>query len=138
LLSAAIDRARDLPGRVADARQLSGRLHAHRALLERRLVRVRRDAAIAAENGSEFCQRRAMRVAAALSDEIAHADALIAELTLVRDKLRRERRSFVRRIDYCERVVRRMPEGVERDRLLRVIDDARASVYTLTRGDAKH
>lgn len=138
LLASVIERSRDFPGRVADVRRLANRLIAHRAELQRKLESAHRDARSALGGGREFCGRRSTRIAHSLAEEIQHAEALLSELTCVRRRLGRERRGMLHRINVCERLARDLPDGDERTRLLDVIRHARASLQTLTRGEAKH
>jgi hypothetical protein len=157
LLAATLAKASELPGRARDARELRRRLLGVRAELTRRLARL--EGAIASERamGREFCARRAGIEAMSIREEMADTEAMLAEVDRVFRRLRREQRDAAVRLDACAAVAAGMAEGPERDRALRLVEEARAaltvpgrfgepagsrtaptcSAYTFTRGDTK-
>ena len=150
LLAATLARARELPGRVADAIELRARLEALRDDLSVCLARARCEIAMAGRLGRDFSARRAAGTARALDEELGDAEAMLEEVIRVMRRLRREARALDHRLAMCASLVAEMPPCPERERALELIAHARASLvaspradvtldvlYTLTRGELK-
>jgi hypothetical protein len=153
LLAAALARARELPGRAADAAEMGARLEALRSDLEVCLARARCEAATEGRLGREFGARRARAHALALAEEIEDVDAMLEEVERVARRVRREARAVDHRLAMCAALVAELPPCPERARALALVERARAelsaapggtqasaaldALYTLTRGELK-
>jgi len=150
LLAATLARARELPGRMADAVELSMRLEALRDDLAVCLARARCEMVTAGRLGRDFSARRAAGTARALDEELGDAEAMLDEVVRVMRRLRREARSLDHRLAMCASLVAEMPPCPERERALELVERTRASltvvpragatidaVYTLRRGELK-
>jgi hypothetical protein len=124
-LAAAIERARELPGRATDARELRQRLTMGLARLDRKRERIRAEIAAAKEKGHEFAARRLRADLRGVEEERADASAMLAEVDRVLDRLRRERRSLLYRLGCGEALADALPPGSCQVKLREAIEDAR-------------
>jgi hypothetical protein len=150
LLATTLARARELPGRMADAIELAARLEALRDDLTVCLARARCEMATAGRLGRDFSARRAAGTAHALDEELGDAEAMLGEVMRVMQRLRREARALDHRLAMCASLVVELPPCPERDQALELVERTRASLaapprasstvdvlYTFTRGELK-
>ena len=128
LLATALGRARELPGRIADAAELRERLQAHRSRVMIRIARAECEAATARQLGRDFMAHRARAEARALHDEAADVDAMLDEVGRVLKRLRREARSLAHRLSLCSAFAEGLPDGPDRARLAALVARARAEL----------
>jgi hypothetical protein len=150
LLATTLARARELPGRMADAAEVAARLEAMRDDLAVCLARARCEAASAGRLGRDFSARRAAATARALDEEIDDVEAMLGEVGRVARRLRREARALDHRLAMCASLVLELPPCPEREQAVELIERTRATLgaprasaaaagplYTLTRGELK-
>jgi hypothetical protein len=128
LLATAIARARELPGRLADATELRDRLLAHRSKMAVSLAQAECDAVTSRRLGRDFTAHRARAEAQKLHEELADADAMIDEVERVLRRLGREARSLDHRLTLCAAFASELPAGPERARVVGLVERARAEI----------
>jgi len=125
LLAAALTRAADVPGRLADAAELRVRLEETRFELELRVLRMTRAVERAKARGRELDARRFDATIAALDEELEDVDAMLDEVERVQRRLAREVRTTEQRLAAFASLAAELPRGPERARLLDLVDGAR-------------
>lgn len=124
-LAATIERAQELPAKVSDAQRLRYRLLLRQVEIERKVHALESEAALARQSGQEFTTRRLLAQARALVEEQTDTTAMIGEVEHVLQRLRRERRSLLYRLDCGESLVAAFPPGPIQDNLHAMLEDAR-------------
>jgi hypothetical protein len=128
--AATLERAQELPGKVADAQRLRYRLLLRQAEIERRILRLDSDIAIARTTGHEFNARRLTAEVRTLEEERIDATAMLLEVDRVLQRLRRERRSLIYRLACGEALIDAFPPGPRKITLHEMLNNARRRLVT--------
>ena len=131
-LAATLDRAQELPGRVADAKRFRCRLVVRQAEVERKLRVLDGELATAHETGRDFLARRIMAEIRGLDEERVDILVMLNEVDRVLQRLRRERRTLLFRLGSGEALVAAFPPGPKRTALTEILKDARKNLVAHT------
>jgi hypothetical protein len=131
-LAATLDRAQELPGRVADAKRFRCRLVVRQSEVDRKMRHLDRELATAKEVGREFNARRIAAEMRGLDEERTDILVMLEEVDRVLQRLRRERRTLLFRLGSGDALVEAFPPGPKRTALAEILNDARQNLVAKT------
>lgn len=123
-IAATLERAREFPGRLADARKLRRRLVLRAACVEQRVADCQRQMSEAREHGREFVERKLRAEIRALEEERLDTSALLGEVERVFQRLRRERRTLLYRLECGLALVESGSTRSRRESIRQLFDEA--------------
>jgi hypothetical protein len=124
-IAATLERAGEFPGKLADARKLKHRLLLRAAGVEQRVLASRRELELARATGQQIVERRLKTHIRELEEERLDTAALLGEVDRVFQRLRRERRTLLYRIECGEALVGTIPMQARRDNVRALFEEAR-------------
>jgi chromosome segregation ATPase len=131
-LAATLDRVHELPGRVADAKRFRCRLVLRRAEVDRKIRSLNGELTTAKETRREFNARRIAAEIRSLDEERIDIAIMLGEVDRVLQRLRRERRTLLFRLESGEALLAAFPAGPKRTALVELLSDARQSLVART------
>jgi hypothetical protein len=129
-LAATLDRAQELPGRVADAKRFRCRLILRQTEVDRRLRVLDNELATAHTTGRDFIARRVTAEIRGLDEERIDISVMLDEVDRVLQRLRRERRTLLFRLGSGDALLAAFPPGPKRAALTEILNDARRNLVS--------